>query len=342
MKRKGYAVCLAFLLLLTGCTLKEQKPTQYQATFLDVFDTVTTIVGYAESEEAFQAKVQPIHEELMEYHQLFDIYQEYDGITNLKTINDQAGKNPVTVDEKIIELLIACREFYEMTDGKVNIAMGSVLSLWHDAREKGNADPKNAVLPEEEALKEAAMHTAMEDVIIDEEKNTVFLQDSLLSLDVGAIAKGFAAQKVTEEMEEGMLLSVGGNVCASGPKDDEGTPWIVGIENPDSKTAEYLHTLMVTEGCVVTSGDYQRVYTVDGEKYHHIIDPQTLYPSAYWSAVTIVCMDSGVADMLSTALFLMPMEEGEKLLQQFDAEAMWVSKDGEQFYSSGFATKIRT
>ena len=142
-------------------------------------------------------------------------------------------------------------------------------------------------------------------------------------------------------MPAGLLISVGGNVCATGPKDESGTPWVVGVQDPAGGDS-YLHTLYVTKGSVVTSGDYQRTYMVDGKLYHHIIDPVTLYPSEYWRSVTVVCDHSGWADALSTALFLLPLEEGQELLAQFGAKAMWVNADGEIFYSPGFQEMIRT
>ena len=140
---------------------------------------------------------------------------------------------------------------------------------------------------------------------------------------------------------EGLLISVGGNVCSTGPKDSAGTPWVVGIQNIDGGD-DYLHTIYLTDGCVVTSGDYQRTYMVDGQMYHHIIDPTTLYPSTLWSSVTVVCADSGAADALSTALFLLPQAEGQALLELYDAEALWADANGNLFYSPGFQALIRT
>ena len=93
---------------------------------------------------------------------------------------------------------------------------------------------------------------------------------------------------------------------------------------------------------MVTSGDYQRSYKVDGEAYHHIIDPDTLYPAKFWRSVSVVCPDSGLADALSTALFILPMEQGKALLEETDACAMWVDAQGEIFYSPGFEDMIRT
>ena len=339
-KRKLLSLILIFTLFVCACAPAEPERKQYTASFLTLFDTVTTIVGRAESEEAFQEKAQRIHDELLYYHQLFDIYNSYEGMNNLKTVNDQAGIAPVVVDRAIIDLLIDSKEYYSLTNGRVNIAMGSVLSLWHDARSDGEDDPLNAYLPEEAKLLEASDHTSIDDIVIDFQASTVFLADPQMRLDVGAVAKGWSAQRVAESLESGLLISVGGNVCATGPKDAEGTPWVIGIDNPDGEG--YLHTVYVSQGSVVTSGDYQRWYIVGDTLYHHIIDPDTLYPARYWKSVTIVCEDSGLADALSTALFLLPYEEGLAVLHQCDAEALWMDQDGKLFYSTGFRDLIKT
>ncbi len=330
---------LAVCLLLPGCNT-QPKSTKYTATYLTLFDTVTTVVGFAESEAAFTAQAQWVHDELLVYHQLFDIYNDYEGINNLKTVNDNAGIAPVKVDEKVILLLKDCKRYYEFTGGKVNVAMGSVLQLWHEARNDGINDPVNAYIPDVGALAEAAKHTDPSSMIIDEAASTVYLADPQMRLDVGAIAKGWAAEAVAKAAPKGLLISVGGNVCATGPKDDQGTPWVVGIQNPDG--GDYLHTIYVSSGSVVTSGDYQRAYAVDGQLYHHIIDPDTLFPSAYWRSVSVVSGDSALADALSTALFLLPLEEGKQLLKQAGAEAMWVNAEGNIYYSENFQAMIRT
>lgn len=335
-------ICLLLVcILLGGCAQEVEPPKQYTATFLTLFDTVTSIVGRAESEEAFRAETQLIHDELLVYHQLFDIYNDYDGFNNLKTVNCQAGIAPVEVDRRIIDLLLDCKRYYELTGGMVNPAMGSVLQLWHEARNDGLNDPSRAYLPDEDALKAAAEYMDFDAVIIDAEASTVYISDSNVQLDVGAVAKGWSVQKVCENLRSGLLISVGGNVFATGPKDDAGTPWVIGIQNPAGGDA-FLHTIYVSGGSVVTSGDYQRNYVVDGELYHHIIDPDTLYPSTAWRSVTIVCADSGLADALSTALFILPLEEGMALLENCSAEAMWVDRNGQITYSSGFEELIRT
>lgn len=337
--RRYFAIGLILSLLLTGCALPERGKQQHQATFLDLFDTVTTISGMTDSEENFRQQVGQIHDVLLRYHQMFDIYNDYPGFNNLKTVNDHAGIEPVQVDGDIIRLLLDCRNYDELTGHTVNVAMGSVLALWHEARTAGLDDPAHAALPDEEALKNAASHADWAAVEIDEEAGTVYLADPALRLDVGAVAKGWAAQRAAEATPAGFLISVGGNVCATGPKDDSGTPWVVGITDPDGGS-DYLHTLYNRDSAIVTSGDYQRYYVVDGETYHHIIDPATLYPARRYRSVTVICGDSGLADALSTALFILPRAEGEALAQNCGAEAMWVDAEGSRFYTQGFQAYI--
>jgi thiamine biosynthesis lipoprotein len=157
-------------------------------------------------------------------------------------------------------------------------------------------------------------------------------------LDVGAIAKGWAAQRAAENAPEGMLISVGGNVCATGPKTESGTPWVIGIQDPDD-AEKNLHTVFVTDSSVVTSGDYQRAYWVDGKPYHHIIDPDTLMPAAYWRSVSIICPDSGLADALSTALFCMSYEEGLALVNKIGGiEVIWIDLNYNMKSTSGIKT----
>ena len=343
MKRRVWALALAAL-LLSGCAAQGasgREPRRFEASFLTLFDTVTTIVGYAETEEDFQAAAQTFHDQLLEYHQLFDIYHDYDGLNNLKTVNDSAGGDPVPVDPRIISLLLFCRELEALTGGKVDVTMGSVLALWHEARSQGVDDPEEAALPGQAALEEAARHTGFSLLEIDQEASTVRLTDPLARLDVGAVAKGYAVEQVCRNSPAGLLVSVGGNVRATGPK-PTGEPWVVGVQQPDGERQDYLHTLYVSDLSVVSSGDYQRYYTVDGVRYHHIIDPDTRYPATRWRAVTVLCPDSGLADGLSTALFLLPQAEGEALAERCRAQALWVAPDGTLTYTDGFRAAIRT
>ena len=332
--KKCTAILLLLAMLLSGCAAATQ---QHNATYLDLFDTVTTVIGGGTAAQ-FRQNAQNIYEALARYHRLFDIYNDYDGIANLKTVNDNAGVAPVKVDPAVIELLLTCKEYYVLTGGKVNAAMGSVLRLWHEARTAGLNDPENARLPDAEALVKAAEHTNMDNVIIDEKASTVFLADPEMSLDVGAIAKGWAAQRVAENAPAGMLISVGGNVCATGAKAD-GSFWRIGVQDP-AGGGEYLQRLRLEKGAAVTSGDYQRTYTVEGKQYHHIIDPASQMPERLWRSVTVVCPDSALADALSTALFLLPLEQGQALAERSGAQALWYDAAGNEYMTPGFRELI--
>ena len=318
-----------------------KKAQRFHAEFLNLFDTVTQIVGYAENKEEFSQIATDIHDELETYHKLYDIYNDYEGISNIKTINDNAGKSPVKVDQKIIDMLKVAKEADEKTNGKINVAMGSVLSIWHDYRTRGIDDPDTAEVPPMDALKAAALHTDSSNLIIDEEASTVYLADPDMRLDVGSIAKGYATERVAEFLEakgiDHILLSVGGNIRAVGRRAD-GKPWKLDIQNPDldsEKTA--IDTLDLDGLSLVSSGDYERYYIVDGVKYHHIIDPDTLMPAAYFRAVSIVCRDSGWADALTTAIFNLPYEKGLALIEGLEGvEAMWVMPDESIRTSSGY------
>lgn len=330
---------------LTACGEKELN--KYQSEFLMLFDTVTRIVGYSESKEEFKEYSQIIHDDLKEYHQLYDIYNDYEGINNIKTINDNAGIKPVKTDERIIELLKFSKELYEKTNGKTNIAFGAVLKIWHKYRTEGIEDPENASLPTDEELKIANEHTNIEDMIIDEENSTVFLKDPLMSLDVGAIAKGYATEQASKmARDSGMhsgLLSVGGNVRAINNNATTNEPWNVGIQNPDREAEKsVIEVVKLDNSSLVTSGDYERYYTVDGEKYNHIIDPDTMYPSKYFTAVSIISKNSGVSDALSTAIFCMPFEEGLEFINSMpETEAMWIFSDKTIKYSDNFESFIK-
>lgn len=342
MFKKITAVFMILILAfnLAACADAEDEKKRYEAEFLLLFDTVSQVIGYTSTEEEFNEQVNLIYDNLEEYHQLYDIYNSYDGINNVKTINDQAGIAPVKVDGRIIDLLLFSMEAYEMTDGKVNAAYGAVLKIWHEHRDAGIEDPEKATLPDMDQLREASEHTDISKVIIDEENSTVYLADPEMSLDVGAVAKGYATEQVSKIAEKNgftnALISVGGNVRAIGRRAD-GTSWKVGIQNPYEQNGEDISKVNLTDGSLVTSGVYERYYSVNGKNYHHIIDPETLYPAEYFLSVSILCPDSGMADALSTSVFNMPYEQGLELIESLpDTAAAWVFADKQVKYSSRF------
>ncbi|MBR7185138.1 MAG: FAD:protein FMN transferase [Clostridia bacterium] len=348
MKKQFYRRMAAILLLLglglSACAPQEQK-NRYSAYSMDYFDTVITVVGYEETKEDFDAVADEILAQFAEYHRLYSIYHRFEGLENLCTVNElvDGAHRTVTVDQRIIDLLLYAKEMYTLTDGVVNVAMGSVLSLWHNYRTLGKDDPANAALPPPERLRAAAEHTDIDNMIIDEEQRTVTLTDPLMLLDVGAVAKGYAVERVARDLEArgvtGYVLNVGGNVRAIGGKPD-GQQWTVGIEDPERE--DYFAYLQLSREAVVTSGSYQRYYYVDGKAYHHIIHPDTQMPAEGFLSVSVICADSGMGDALSTALFCLPLEDGLALIESMpEVEAMWITEDRVKTVSSGWNSYVK-
>ncbi len=326
----------ALMLCLGGCG---GKSTKFTHTWYIYFDTVSRIVGYDTSRKSFDAACAAAEDVLKSYHRMSDIYHEYSGMNNLKTVNDNAGVAPVAVQPELIELVQYAVDMYELTDGSVNVAMGAVLSIWHDCREAAEDGP--AALPDTAALQAAAQHCSIGDVIIDAENSTIYLADSQMSLDLGAVAKGYATQmaaRVLRDMGcENYVLEIGGNISAVGAKPD-GTAWVAGVQQPDAGSdGAYACTVGLSGGALATSGSYQRYFELDGVRYHHIIDPDTLMPARGYQSVTVLCGDAGLADVLSTALFNMSLADGTALIEGIDgAEALWILDDGTQRQTGGF------
>lgn len=341
MKTSRFISAILSLTLLSGCAGSQPAAPSVQ-TFQNVsvdsgFDTVITLVEQTADQEAFQGHYDEMCEQFRNYNSLFDIYNSYEGIANLKTINDSAGLSPVKVSDELIEMLEQAKEMYELSDGAFDITMGSLLQVWHRYREEGltaNEAGNYGSLPSEEELSSAAEFRGFDHVVIDKEAGTVFIDDARVALDAGGIAKGFAAERTARVLEQAgadhAAVNAGGNNRTIGAKAD-GSPWNVGIQNPDGQGSLFVVRVTGTNS-FVTSGDYERYYLAeDGVKLHHIIDPATNHPADRWRSVTIITPDSGAADALSTALFVLSYEDGEALLEKYrqktgnPAEAIWIA-----------------
>ena len=189
MKRRIAALALAMLLCLplTACQ-KQQK--LYSATWFDLFDTVAVVQGYAASQQDWDRQAAVLYDDLAHYNQLFDIYNHYDDVVNLYDVNAQAATAPVRVGDELYAFLRWCKDTaYPATDGTTNIAAGAVLRLWHDARESDSPAP-----PAADAIAEALQHINVENLILDDAAQTVCFADPDMTLDVGAVGKGYAVE----------------------------------------------------------------------------------------------------------------------------------------------------
>ena len=301
------------------------------------FDTACMMYDYSGMSEAkFEALGDDVEAKILYYHKLFNVYNEYNGVVNLATINSRAGEGPIKVSRELYDFLEYAISVYSLTGGEMNIAMGRVLAIWHEYRENAIVFGLNQV-PSADELAAAYEHCSIEDIVLDPEQMTVELCDPEMRLDVGAIGKGYAAEMIARMIEErgikGVVLDLGGNLRAIGSK-PSGEGWKTGIRNPDTTSSEkYIKKIDIKNTSVVTSGNYERYYMVDGVRYHHIIDKDTLMPAAYFSSVTVITKNSGLADGLSTALFCMSYEDGMAVIESVRAggvsiKVVWVTVDG--------------
>lgn len=334
-------MAMGLSVFLTGCPVVAEKAEPVGKAYYNYFDTVSFIYSYAgDSKKSFDENTKAAAEVLDEYHRLFDIYHEYAGITNLCTVNKQAGKEPLTVDKKLIDFLVYAKELHTLTRGKMNVMLGAVLVPWHDCRTAASENPETASIPDMDKLREAEKHTDISLLEIDEQNCTVRISDADARIDVGALGKGYAAEqaaKVLEERDaESYVLNIGGNIRIIGHKPDGGS-WVTGIKDPFHHESQYAMYVELADTSCVTSGIYERFFTVDGTRYHHIIDEDTLMPADHFASVSVITKDSGLADALSTALFCMSYEDGLELVNSLEdtVEAVWISLDGTQQYTSG-------
>lgn len=318
---------LILSLFLCSCSSPKEQQLYEDYTLSAGFDTVISFKFYANSEKEFDKEVEKATQLFLYYHQLFDKYNSYEN-NNIKTINDNAGKQPVKVDQALIDLLLLSKEYSELSQNQFNITLGPVLSIWHDVREKAENNEAYK-LPSKSELEKASVCSGWDKVEINDEEDTVYLNQSCASLDVGAVAKGYATQKVGEMLlEDGYtngFINAGGNLQILGPK-LTGEGWNAGILKPslDNSSESILIVPIAKNYSFVTSGDYQRYFIHENEIMHHIIDPDTLYPAKHAKSISILTKESSIADILSTTLYTMTYQDGVELIQKINEKGTQV------------------
>ena len=310
---------LLLIICLFGCESNET----YEKYYYSYFDTVSLVKSYSnDDEKAFNQKADKIESILNKYHNLLDTFEDHD-VNGLYKINQLAGKESVIVDRELFDLLKFGKEIYSITNGKTNVMMGSVTKIWKSAI----SDEK---LPDDDLLQEAGKHISIDSLILNEDDLSVYISDEYSLIDVGSIAKGYVCDVIKEELGDeldGYSISLGGNILLIGNKYD-GTDFKIGIKDP-FKENSLAKTLTVSNTSLVTSGNYERYFDLDGIRYHHIVDPDTSYPSMYYASVTVVYEESKICDALSTALFLMSIEDGKKILENYPGISVtWIDLEG--------------
>lgn len=310
MKKILIFISLFLVFFISACTNKKM----YKESFM-YMDTYIEVKVYDVSKKKSEEVLSTAEKMYKEYHELTDRYNAYEDIINIYYINNELELNKeIELDSRLADLIQFGIKAYDDTDGYINIAMGNVIDIWKTYREEGKKVPKTYELMNQKIN--------IKNISLDGNK---FIKKGKVKLDLGAYAKGYVTEEVGKYLEsKGVtkyLINAGGNVKVGESYKRE--KYSVGLETPFD-TSNIYKTLSVENVSIVTSGSYQRYYEVDNKIYNHIINPKTLYPENFMKSVTVVTKNSAYADILSTYLFLLPIEDGLKLVNSLDGvEAIW-------------------
>jgi thiamine biosynthesis lipoprotein len=318
---KKLVIVFLLFFLTTGCHSAEP----YQETKF-LFDTEVYIEAYGPNAEKAVNKAM---EKMAAIDQEANFYSED---SEIALLNQSAGKNAVHLSKDTFELLEKSLEIAELTSGAFDPAVGPFVQIWQTAKAE-------EVIPSEEKILQLLPLVDYKRVIIDSDNLTAYLPEAGMSIDLGAITKGFAVEKGMKILKEAGIKSAmvraGGNVYTIGKKAN-GNSWRVGIRNPLQldKTIGYIEPI---NQVVDTSGNYEQSFSINGHDYGHIINPRTGYPVEGTTSCTIIAENPALADALSTAVFVLGHEEGLALIEKTPkVEGFMVSTDGVRYMSSGF------
>ncbi len=306
MKKRVCAALCAAVLLLSACGNTPRRRGEIYGTFDTVIEVITSLPR-AETDRWTAAA----REKLETWHKLTDAYHAYEGVTGVYEINKNAGK-PVKTDEKLLDLLTFGVEAYGKTDGAVDLTCGALTRLWKDTETP----------PSKETIDTALRHVGVEKLVIDRVNGTACLTDPDAALDVGAFAKGYALQRVADELRaDGFrgVLSATSSVVSVG---DDAT---IGIADP--KNGGYDRVITLKDRALATAGTDQRYFVYEGKKYHHIIDLSGGYPAdSGVIQASVVCEDAGLADVFATAAIIRGGTAEDAILYDANGKALEIGK----------------
>ncbi len=336
MKIFNFITLLFIGFLLISCDTGKEE---HQEIYYGVFDTRIAVTTWLDNQDE-NALFDEIDDILTHGHQVSTRYTDYEDIHNIHYINAHPDE-VIEIDPLLTEMIALSIDIHENVSPLFNIALGDVVDIWTNYREQCLSDEVCEV-PSQDELEEAAMMADPSLIELDEDNNTIKIPEGM-TLDLGAIAKGYIAEKVgdylrSQDVEIFMINSGSSNIEVEGANPHpERDYWSIGLKDPDNPLSRYGRVRVPSGYSAVTSGDYERFYTVDGQQYHHLISPITLYPTYHTRTVTVISKDPGLADVYSTIAFLMPIDESIDFINSLeDTEAIWLDTDREARFSENF------
>ncbi len=338
-----YILCaISFVLMaisVSGCTKKERI---YKESRTAMYTTCTITVLSHSPDKAKEA----IDAGFAEIKRLEALLNYYSTDSEITAINNNAGKSPVKVSKETLDIIAKALAIAEATGGAFNPTIGPVMKLWEFSRQ----EPEHPI-PSGQIISETLKLVDYSRININEVDSEIFLMDEGMEIDLGGIAKGYAADKAIWTIRaagiSSALVSIAGDIKGTGLKIDN-KPWRVGVQDPRSKSSEsqekeykIITTINLSDKAISTSGDYQRFFFKDGKRYHHIIDPRTGYPTeSSLISVSVMASEGYMADGLSTGIFILGPERGIVLLESMHLDGIIVDKDKKVYITENLRGEI--
>ncbi|MFH1897900.1 MAG: FAD:protein FMN transferase [Candidatus Desantisbacteria bacterium] len=322
-------IIIGIMLCLSGC-IGQQTVCCDNCLLMDTIAEIKVVGGEKEKvKKAIDAAFNRIRE-------VEKIANFHNPKSELFRINQQADKSQVDISYEMCEILKESLKYSKITDGAFDVTIGGLSGLWNFG--SATAPPPGIKIVDN------ALLVGYEDLILNINKRQVFLGRKEMKIDLEGVAKGYAVEEAAKVLKDAnchnFLINLGGNIKAVGTN-QWGVPWKVGIRHPRHKN-NILTTLKLQDMAIATTGDYERYFVFNGQRYHHILDPQSGYPvSNGCVSVTIITPSAFIADILSTAVFVLGQKAGMDIIEDLEQVEGIIVTDNDILVSSGLARKIQ-
>ncbi|MBU3185975.1 FAD:protein FMN transferase [Clostridium estertheticum] len=324
-------ISLIFIVLIIIFTTRNNKKSYIVREFYSL--------GTSNQLKAYGKKAsKAIEESIIKVCEIDNKMSVFKNDSEISKINTNAGNKPQIVSNDTYYVIQKAIKYCTLSEGAFDITIRPIVSLWGIGKE-------GQQVPSSNEIKEKLKIVNYKDIVLDKDDRSIFLKNKKQEIDVGGIAKGYAADEVKNVMiKNGIksaLINLGGNILTLGTKID-GTPWSVGIQDPFKTRGEFALTISVINKSVVTSGNYERYFEVEGKRFHHIINPSTGYPSeSDIVGATIISDNSIDGDGLSTGVYIMGVQKAIKLIEEIEGvDAILITKSKEIYVTSGMEKKF--
>ncbi len=325
-------ILIVLFLLTTTLSCSFGKESVFKKT-MPLMDTIVSITVVANSKNAAEKAIDKTFTEINRFGDLINFYSD---TSELSEINRNAGLHSVKVSPETLDVIEKAVFTAEKSGGAFDPTIGPIVKLW-DFLDKRK--------PTEREIAAALPLVNYKDILIERTDATVFLKRKGMMIDLGGIAKGYAADLAVESLKrEGILsglVSIAGDIRTFGVKPDK-SPWTIGIKNPrqTGEKDEIIAKIRLSDKAISTAGDYERFFLSEGKRYHHLLDPKSGYPADISRSVSVIAEKGVITDGFDNAVFILGTEKGLKLMKEMGIDAMIIDSSGTIHMTDAIKEKI--